>query len=110
MLHSILKAAAGLSILSGAVIASPVSLNSSYVEAGQTGAVASEAQECTRIGIDVLSKGGNAADAVSERVMNLKNQAETSLARCNPDMCRRDWNVSFWVNILTIVWCLGVLT
>jgi len=31
---------------------------------GQHGAVASESQECTQIGIDIMKLGGNAADAM----------------------------------------------
>ncbi|KAF4978503.1 hypothetical protein FZEAL_5123 [Fusarium zealandicum] len=49
----------------GLLAASPV--NEEYLlrhEAGTKGAVASEAQECTFIGRDILARGGNAVDAM----------------------------------------------
>jgi hypothetical protein len=49
--------------------ASPL-LHESYVP-GHTGAVASESDICSHIGIDLLERGGNAADAVCSRPMNL---------------------------------------
>lgn len=49
--------------------ASPVSLPDHDLKErtspGRTGAVASESDICSDLGIDLLAKGGNAADAVS---------------------------------------------
>lgn len=35
------------------------------INLGRLGAIASESSTCSRIGIDILQRGGNAADAVS---------------------------------------------
>ena len=70
MLGSLLKVAAGLSILStSSVLASPIHKNGSALESNKHGAVACESAVCTSIGIDALEKGGNAADAVSYSAM-----------------------------------------
>lgn len=45
--------------------ATSIPLNSTSVNDGKNGAVASESSICTDIGIDILKVGGNAADAVS---------------------------------------------
>ena len=49
----------GFSVLVGTIHAYPQSQN-----AGRLGAVASESKECSKIGVDILKAGGNAADAI----------------------------------------------
>lgn len=63
------------------------------------GAVASESSVCSKIGVDLIKDGGNAADAVC-----LKELRKSHLELANRDniqfavgrhsfLCRRDWNV-----------------
>ncbi|KAG9244483.1 gamma-glutamyltranspeptidase [Calycina marina] len=52
-----------LSLLVG-LIAGSVHAHPKTVKAGELGAVASEAKECSKIGTDLLKAGGNAADAI----------------------------------------------
>jgi len=49
----------GFSVLVGTAYAHPQSQT-----AGRLGAVASESKECSKIGVDILKAGGNAADAI----------------------------------------------
>lgn len=65
MLRGFIKVAVGLSILRTSVLATPLYRNGTAFESDKHGAVACESAVCTSIGIDILEKGGNAADAVS---------------------------------------------
>jgi gamma-glutamyltranspeptidase/glutathione hydrolase len=56
--------AAGLLTLQSA-FANPIAVGGrSKLEAGHLGAVASESEICSHIGVELLRKGGNAADAL----------------------------------------------
>jgi gamma-glutamyltranspeptidase len=54
-----------LSSLLGAFALSAVSARPEHHNDAKLGAVASEAATCSKIGIEILKQGGNAADAVS---------------------------------------------
>lgn len=58
---------AGSALTLQAALASPIAGgngNIKTLEAGHLGAVASESDICSHIGVDLLKKGGNAADAM----------------------------------------------
>lgn len=57
------KCVTGLLTLQTA-LANPIKSDYPVLKDGQLGAVASEAEICSHIGIDLLKKGGNAADAL----------------------------------------------
>lgn len=62
------------------------------LEHDQLGAVASENSICSRIGIELLKAGGNAADAVSLLAMRLKGWKLITRAACwDCVLRRRDW-------------------
>ena len=58
-----------LALLAQSVLASPFSAKKQWPreheEKDKVGAVASESSVCSRIGVDLIKDGGNAADAVS---------------------------------------------
>jgi gamma-glutamyltranspeptidase len=60
-MFSLVSFVLGLGVV-GQAVAHPNSHNSTDAKHG---AVASEAAVCSQIGIDILKKGGNAADSVS---------------------------------------------
>ena len=67
MMFSLLQAVSALSISSllYQAGANPVHKLQEHYAPGHRGAVATESDICSHIGIDLLKKGGNAADAVS---------------------------------------------
>jgi gamma-glutamyltranspeptidase / glutathione hydrolase len=67
---SILSSIVCAGLVGQAALANPLPKAGNYgpqYAPGHLGAVASESSICSQIGIDLLKKGGNAADAVSSR-------------------------------------------
>ena len=64
MLHSWFSRLAIVLALQIAVIAALSTKRNQHEASNSSGAVASESAVCSKIGIDLIKKGGNAADAV----------------------------------------------
>lgn len=67
------------------------------------GAVASENAVCSRIGIDLLKAGGNAADAVSDAMMSYSQSSRTWISSHNTDYGLRK-------QLVGTVFCVGLIS